>query len=136
MLKFLKNKHFTVWIACCAILLNALMPSIASAFTARAGMAAFQNEICSTAGASAGAKAAVLANKDTPPAAPDGAGGHSDKHCPFCLPHPGNFALPPPVLSYGAPLTGHDFYPPLFYRAPSPLFSWASSSPRGPPQLS
>jgi hypothetical protein len=61
---------------------------------------------------------------------------HSAKHCPFCLPHAGNFALPPAIIPCCAVAAGHDVFPPLYYQAPSLLFAWVSASPRGPPQLS
>jgi hypothetical protein len=33
-------------------------------------------------------------------------------------------------------LDGHDLYPPLYYRAPAPLFNWSAAQPRGPPTVS
>jgi hypothetical protein len=133
MKRFWKNKLITVWIACFAILLNTLVPSIASALAVNNGNSPSWAEICSTANPVASTPSAI--NK-VPATSSEIGDQHSAKHCPFCLPHAGNFALPPAIIPCCAVAAGHDVFPPLYYQAPSLLFSWVSASPRGPPQLS
>lgn len=132
MKRFWKNKLITVWIACFAILLNALVPSIASALVVANGNTASWAEICSTANTTA----ATAAGKKVPATSSSTGEQHAAKHCPFCLPHAGNFALPPASLPCCALAAGHDIFPTLYYQAPSLLFSWVTANPRGPPQLS
>lgn len=128
MKKFWKNKLLTVWIACFAILLNALAPSITYALNAPKHSAPPAAEICRTG------------MKMSGPSSMHHSSGKSDapdaKHCPFCLPHAGSFALPPPSVPCCAVAAGHDLFPSLFYLSPQPLFSWAAANPRGPPLLS
>lgn len=134
MKRFWKNKCLTVWIACLAILLNALVPSLASAMAVRDGAMPSWAEICSTTTITAAA--ANPSNKATPATSTSGEDQHAAKHCPFCLPHAGNFALPPAIIPCCAVAAGHDAFPILYYQAPSLLFSWVTANPRGPPQRS
>ena len=128
MKRFWKNKLLTVWIACFAILLNALAPSISYALNARTDSAAPMAEVCRM-GTSMAKPAPIHHSSDQGDA-------HGAKHCPFCLPHAGSFALPPPDVPRCAIAAGHDLFPSLFYQSPQPLFSWAAANPRGPPLLS
>ena len=128
MKRFWKNKLLTVWIACFAILLNALAPSISYALNARTERASPTTEICR-----AGMKMASPSPMHHTSGKTDAPGA---KHCPFCLPHAGSFALPPPSVPCCALAAGHDLFPSLFYLSPQPLFSWAAANPRGPPLLS
>jgi Protein of unknown function (DUF2946) len=127
---FWNKKIITTWIAIFAILLSALAPSISSALTVltvRNGNSPSWAEICSTSNSTASV------NKKTQSSTSD---AHESKHCPFCLPHAGNFALPPAAMPCCAVAAGHDTFPPLYYQAPSLLFSWVTANPRGPPPLS
>ncbi|WP_295762906.1 DUF2946 domain-containing protein [Undibacterium sp.] len=133
MKRFWKNKLITIWIACLAILANALVPSIASALAARDGNAPSWAEICSTPIAGLAAKKVGTSVALKLPGKID---THTAKHCPFCLPHAGNFALAPAALPCCAVAAGHDAFPPLYYQAPSLLHSWVTANPRGPPQFS
>ena len=126
MKRFWKNKLLTVWIACFAILLNALAPSISYALSARDDRTSPSAEICSMGISSQSSMHHSSGESDA----------HGAKHCPFCLPHAGSFALPPPGVPCCAVAAGHDLFPSLFYHAPQPLFSWAVANPRGPPLLS
>lgn len=128
MKKFWKNKLLTVWIACFAILLNALVPSISYALTARKHSASPSMEICSM-GKSMSSRSSFKHTSDKTDA-------NGARHCTFCLPHAGSFALPPPAVPCCAVAAGHDLFPSLFYLSPQPLFSWAAANPRGPPLLS
>ncbi|MFT5643621.1 MAG: hypothetical protein ACI83P_001168 [Janthinobacterium sp.] len=141
--KFLTRKRLQIWIACCAILLNALAPSIAHALSAQAGRTNAM-VICSvngtkwlatgvsTGAASDGAFTDESAAGDV---APSDSPLHHLEHCPFCLTHAGNFALPASSLAPAAIRGGHDLFSALFYDAPAALFSWSSTRPRGPPAV-
>ena len=134
------KKIITGWIAIFALLLSALVPSMASALTVRNGNLPVWMEICSasnvsSAGGKLSKKMRVAVSAGASISSMNSA-AHEAAHCPFCLPHAGNFALPPAVLPCCAVAAGHDVFPPLYYQAPSLLFSWVSASPRGPPQFS
>ncbi|MDP3842696.1 MAG: DUF2946 domain-containing protein [Oxalobacteraceae bacterium] len=125
MTKFLKIKPLFIWIACFAMLINALAPSISHAVNARSSMPSSpMMEICTMNG--------IQPMAEMP--GPSGVG--SGEHCPFCLPHAGSFALPPSDLPVRAIVAGHDLFPSLFYHAPYRLFSWTAANPRGPPLVS
>lgn len=127
MVKFLKRRQLHLWLACLAILFNALAPSISYAYAAASGAARLA-DICSASGPRS--QAAAQHEPATPTT--DVALDHL-KHCPFCISHAGSFALPfAPALRY-APVQGREVYPALFYQAPAPLFVWTSAKPRGPP---
>ena len=127
MVKFLRRKRLQVWIACLAILLNALAPSISHALSP---VPSTMMEICSATGTRwvAGEQAMTDASKKSPL-------DHL-KHCPFCMTHADTFALPLPLLPSFAVAGGDALFPALFYHSPSPLFSWSAAKPRGPPAIS
>lgn len=131
---FHRRRHcLSVWIACFAILLNALAPSISHAFTAAQGQPPALIEICSVAGTryiAPGADANVSAPVDKNHVAEAAA------HCPFCQTHAGSDALPPPLMPDFHPAALQGTMPRLFYQAPQPLFSWSAAKPRGPPAVS
>ncbi|WP_018411597.1 DUF2946 domain-containing protein [Methyloversatilis thermotolerans] len=55
------------------------------------------------------------------------------EHCPFCMQHVCH-GLPPEIAA-GDPLkaTGSALLPPLYLRAPRPLFAWLMPASRAPP---
>ncbi|WP_248281855.1 DUF2946 domain-containing protein [Parazoarcus communis] len=114
-------------IALFAMLLSALAPAISQAmvpvFEAN-GLALV--EICTSQGMQWVAVDAAEREQ--------GQGDMADMaSCPYCCPHAGTFALPPPDTA-GPGLVHPDLLlPPLFYLAPRPLFAWAASHPRAPP---
>ena len=125
------TRRFAAWIACFAILLAALAPSISQAVAnAKQESGSGWAEICSVAGIR-------FVQVD------DGAsdGGKSDgkamqmEHCAFCSTHAGSVGLPPsPVL----PLlvaSGTAIFPALYYQSPAPLFIWSTAQSRAPPAL-
>jgi hypothetical protein len=127
-----------IWIACLALLMNALAPSISHALATVRGAAATW-EICRTNGPSvsaagqadlvvAGASAA-LAKK----VAPSKADTMAD--CGYCLPHGGSYGLMPTAMTGLGLFGAHQLRPFLFYRAPQPLLALAAAPPRGPPAL-
>ena len=130
MRKFLKSKPLFIWVACFAMLINALAPSISHAVTTwSSAPASPMMEICTMNGVQPMAEMPGLPGSDH--SGPSNAG--SGEHCPFCLPHAGSFALPPSDLPVRAMVAGHDLFPSLFYHAPYRLFSWTAANPRGPP---
>ncbi|MCE3602843.1 DUF2946 domain-containing protein [Massilia sp. P8910] len=122
-----------IWIACFAILMNVLAPSISHALAAVRGDAA-SADICLTdpsARATPGVQAvSLLADQHA----------HTDagmmEDCGYCLPHAGSYSLMPNAITGLAILGGHELRPFLFYRAPQPLLALTAAPPRGPPAIS
>ncbi len=126
------TRQFAAWIACFAILLSALAPSISRAVAhAKQESGSGWVEICSMAGirfvkAEAG-KSGV--------GQPDGKAMQME-HCAFCSMHAGSVGLPPtsPVLPLSLD-AGTALQPALYYQSPSPLFVWSTAQSRAPPGL-
>jgi hypothetical protein len=130
-------RRFTAWIACFAILLASLAPSISYAVAASANPNLSEFEICSIAGL----KLIKVADKvtdsraPTKPSAPAGTATHSE-HCPFCFTHAGSFGLLPTAV-FSLPVASKSPLPPaLLYQAPRPLFMWTAAQSRAPPAIS
>jgi hypothetical protein len=122
------SQRITAWIAACAILLAALVPSVAMAVTKGNSGTSPWGEICSVS-----ADTVSVAGKTAPQ--PADQAGHL-KHCPFCSLHAGGAVLPPSdAVSLPAP-HGAALRPALYYQSPRPLFSWAPAQSRAPPALS
>jgi len=121
-----------IWIACFAILMNALAPAISHAVNGKPR----SWEICLNDGTrvtgigelDAATFAAVTDRRSSKVQAMA-----SLKHCSYCLPHAGSFGLPPSDLALSLPLGGATLRPTLFYQSPLPLPVWSASNPRGPP---
>ncbi|WP_251373313.1 DUF2946 domain-containing protein [Janthinobacterium sp. JC611] len=126
------TRRFAAWIACFAILLAALAPSISRAVAnAKQESGSGWAEICSVAGIR-------FVQVDDDGAADGKSGGKAMQmeHCAFCSTHAGSVGLPPasPVL----PLlvaSGTAIFPALYYRSPAPLFIWSAAQSRAPPSL-
>ena len=126
------TRRFAAWIACFAILLAALAPSISQAVAnAKQESGSGWAEICSVAGIR-------FVQVDDDGAADGKSGGKAMQmeHCAFCSTHAGSVGLPPtnPVL----PLlvaSGTAIFPALYYQSPSPLFIWSTAQSRAPPSL-
>ncbi|MDO8050198.1 DUF2946 domain-containing protein [Janthinobacterium sp. SUN211] len=124
------TRRFAAWIACFAILLAALAPSISQAVaTAKQESGSGWAEICSVAGIR-------FVQVDNDGAADEKSGGKAMQmeHCAFCSTHAGSVGLPPasPVL----PLlvaSGTAIFPALYYQSPAPLFIWSTAQSRAPP---
>ncbi|MBI1891215.1 MAG: DUF2946 domain-containing protein [Burkholderiales bacterium] len=118
--------RFAAWVACCAILLATLAPSISHALAA-GGKSGIWSEICSINGAKL-----VKLSGDNAPSSP---AGKTDgmQHCPFCVTHGGSSDFIP-TTSFSLPaVTPIAVFPSLFYQAPRPPFVWASAQSRAPP---
>lgn len=126
----MKSTHRTLWlwIACFAVLMNALAPSISHAVAYSKGTPPTW-EICRADGTRAtftGGVADVAAKKPLVVMA-------MGEDCAYCAAHAGSFGLPPATVS-GLPAAAQTrLHPFLFYRAPQPLAAWSASRPRGPP---
>ena len=125
------TRRFAAWIACFAILLAALAPSISQAVAnAKQESGSGWAEICSVAG--------IRFVQVDGLAADEKSGGKvmQMEHCAFCSTHAGSVGLPPtsPVL----PLlvaSGTAIFPSLYYQSPAPLFIWTTAQSRAPPAL-
>ena len=128
MVRMTKQWIAYAWIASLAVLFNALAPVVSHSLSL-SSPGTRQVEICTAMGIE------MLPM----PADPDASS--SDRflkglmHCAYCAPHAGSFALLPPAAFVVAALGGHDLYPPIFHRAPRPLFARSFAQPRGPPAL-
>lgn len=125
-----------IWIACFAILMNALAPAISHAVNGKPR----SWEICLNDGTRvtgvgeldyATFVAVTDRSKPQPAAQPM---AHLDMDdCAYCLPHAGWFGLPQADSVLALPLDGAALRPFLFYQSPQPLPVWSASHPRGPP---
>jgi len=124
------TRQFAAWIACFAILLASLAPSISHALAAAKSTGVSWMEICSATGA----KFVQVADDHNPTksSAPAQKAMQSE-HCPFCFTHAGSFGLPPTVVSAFPVASGSPVLPSLFYQSPRPLFIWAAAQSRAPP---
>jgi hypothetical protein len=123
------TKRFTAWIACFAILMTALSPSISQALVTVTNSDAVWTEICSSSGLKQ-----VNTDKERG-SSQDKKAIHSE-HCPFCSTHANMVGLPP-SSSFNLPALSRSFlHPALFYQSPRPLFVWASAQSRAPPAFS
>lgn len=118
-----------LWIACFAILLNALAPSVSHAIAFSKGVPATW-EICRADGSRVTVSGLITATDDSRQA--PGAARAMGEDCAYCQTHAGSFGLPPVRFSL-LPVTGRQAAPFLFYHAPQPLAVWAKAQPRGPP---
>lgn len=117
------------WVALLAILGGALAPAISHAVYQQTGKSFL--EICTAQGTRL-----IAVDADADPG--KGSAQHVVmEHCPFCVPHAGSLGLLPTTeLVFNLPADGFNFYPPLYFSAPRPLFAWASAQPRAPPVFS
>jgi hypothetical protein len=122
--------RWTIWIACFAVLMNALAPSISHAMNT--GVPATW-EICrggagDAMSASGNPDLVVVGMQKAPQ---DNAATMAD--CGYCLPHGGSVALMPSTMTGLGLMGGHALRPFLFYHAPQPLLALSAAPPRGPP---
>jgi hypothetical protein len=125
--------RWTIWIACFAVLMNALAPSISHAMAAANGVPGTW-EICRADGnalAAPGDHDLVVVGQMAKKTTQDKAAPMSD--CGYCLPHGGSLALMPSTITGLGLIGGHALRPFLFYRAPQPLLALSAAPPRGPP---
>jgi len=118
-----------LWIACLAILMAALAPTISRALTVARGDAVPSMEICSVAG---GLTMVPLKFSGQAPDGPQKS-TMSMGDCPCCSMHVATLNVTPMTLApaSGSLITG--LLPVLFYQSIAPLFAWTPVQPRGPP---
>lgn len=121
--------HFAAWIACLAILMASLAPSISHALAAASTAGTVWAEICSAAGLK---MIEVSHGEAADPSAPTTHGLHLED-CPFCLTHANAVGLPPASIPVPLVLSSSFPLPALFYQSPRPLFVWAAPQSRAPP---
>lgn len=116
-----------LWIACIAIFLATLAPTVSRALTVASGLAVPSLEICSVAGGMNMLPATFSTDK------PDTKSSMRIGDCPCCSMHAATLDMPPTtlVLASGELITG--LLPTLFYQSATPLFAWTPVQPRGPP---
>jgi hypothetical protein len=109
-----------IWIACCAVLMNTLAPSVSQAF-ADSGPDRIWGDICTASTSTAGK------------GAPAGPGAHAA--CVFCAAHAASFMLPPPACAPWKTGAANACVPVLVRHAPPPFLALVAAPPRGPPAL-
>ncbi|MEF2266218.1 DUF2946 domain-containing protein [Janthinobacterium sp. LS2A] len=116
-----------LWIACIAIFLATLAPTVSRALTVASGLAVPSLEICSVAGGMNMLAATFSTDK------PDTKSSMRIGDCPCCSMHAAALDIPPTtlVLASGELITG--LLPLLFYQSATPLFAWTPVQSRGPP---
>jgi hypothetical protein len=144
---YFTSKRWTVWMACFAILLNALAPTLSHAMTASARAPATW-EICRAPGSTShlarldGVQQLLAVgkfNQEFTPALAVKAGDHHSMamaDCAYCLPHAAHLAILPTAIAAVPRLDGGAVRPYLFYHAPTPLLALSAAPPRGPPAAS
>ncbi|CAN5448036.1 DUF2946 domain-containing protein [soil metagenome] len=123
------RKAVVAWIACFAVLLATLSPTIALALQREAP--ADWMEVCTAMGTKLVAADGTVG--DSTPALP---GKHLLQHCAYCSLHVTALGMPPMPLSVPALTPFGDAVPELLLVAPRTLFAWATAQPRAPPQVS
>ena len=118
-----------LWIACIAIFMAALAPTLSRALTVASGKAVPSFEICSVA---SGIKMLPVKFGAQQPSAPQPS-TMTMGDCPCCSMHADTLYITPTtlVLATGELITG--LLPVLFYLSATPLFAWTPVQPRGPP---
>lgn len=125
-----KNATIALWIACLAVLMASLAPSISHAINWSSGAAqTVQFEICTSAG---------LISMADPIDAPASPSKHTMamNDCPMCSIHFDHLGLPPTIFPLLPADTRVGPAPRLFYQSPRPLFAWAPPQSRAPPVIS
>jgi hypothetical protein len=148
-----KSRLMFVWLACFAILLNALAPSISHAVALAKGKPRVW-EIClndgsriSGTGELTAADFSTLTNRSDPQAAAKAQAQAKASQananmamnmadCGYCMPHAGSTGLPPSDFTPVLPAAEPSLRPALFYHSPQPLQVWSTANPRGPPARS
>jgi hypothetical protein len=126
-----RTQRFSAWLACFAILLASLAPSISHALAAVDGSTSLFDEICTASGIKSVKPGDALKSKISSPAQ----NNLHFEHCPFCSSHANTTGLPLSVEFQLPVLIGHDLRPVLFYQSPRSLFIWAAAQSRAPPSL-
>lgn len=118
-----RQQQLLAWIACFAILLSALAPTISNMVFANRGSLASLGQICREESAQSFGKADTKIKANS-----------KGEHCPFCLAQSMTGLPSAPVLpDLGVTVS---IVPPLFLSSRQPLFVWLSGQARAPPTIS
>lgn len=122
-----RARQLVGWIACCAVLLGLLAPTITQALPADAGGGWVT--VCTALGMKT---LKVDASGQLDEQAGDPAGMH-ESHCAFCCGSLPVLGLPPAAVTTG--LVDEPFapWPRLFWAGPRLSTVWATAQPRAPP---
>ena len=125
------TRRFAAWIACFALLLAALAPSISQAVAnAKQESGSGWAEICSVAG--------IRFVQVDAGATDDGKSAGKAmqmEHCAFCSTHAGSVGLPPSPIMPLPVASSTAIFPALYYQSPAQLFIWSTAQSRAPPAL-
>ena len=127
------TRRLAAWIACFAVLLAALAPSISQAIAnAKQQSGSGWAEICSVAGI----RFVQVVEDGTTEDGKSAGKAMQMEHFAFCSTHAGSVGLPPtsPVLPLPVAM-GTAIFPALYYQSPAPLFIWSTAQSRAPPAL-
>lgn len=122
--------YLAAWIACIALLLASVLPSVFhSSMAGTRAIVSIPTEICTTSAV----KTVVMVNvHKSGSSSPDKHDVHGED-CSYCRLQADSHGLPP-LTNLAAYLPLDRFpLPSLFYQSPRPLFAWASAQPRAPP---
>ncbi len=127
------TRRLAAWIACFAILLAALAPSISQAVAnAKQQSGSGWAEICSVAGI----RFVQVVEDGTTEDGKSAGKAMQMEHCAFCSTHAGSVGLPPTSPALPLPVaSGTAIFPALYYQSPAPLFIWSTAQSRAPPAL-
>lgn len=146
------QRRIAAWMACVAVLMASLAPSISHALAA-AGVSSFTTpSVWIPAGTPSphhmeqmphdalhgdGTHSHQMQTPESEQAS-HSPGRHSTEahfeHCPFCFTHAGSFGLPPTSACLApAAVSDSDLFASLFYQSPDPLFIWTTAQSRAPP---
>jgi hypothetical protein len=132
--RFFTMAMLAMRIACLAILLAALAPSVSRMLTAAGATPAYAGlpaQICSAADNVYAQAGFVHGTAGKTPAKPS----MLMADCPCCSMHADTFGLPPANKLQLLPVASRSSYlPPLFYQAPRTPFMWAPAQSRAPPR--
>lgn len=118
------------WTAAWAVLLAALMPTVAHAWALGSGSGTAWMEVCTTQGSKWVASDTALDGGSAPGAA------HAAESCPYCSLHVPVLGFPPAEPA-NLPAVSRALVPPAaFLAAPRTLHAWLSTQPRAPPPVS
>lgn len=123
-----------MWIACFAILLNALAPAMSHAISTLSEKSNLWTEVCTANGS----KWIAITSEKAPAKKQDNPAGKTKPpstsvHCPFCLPHDGSQALSPFSIASFVPAAPYRHQLSALYQSAPTSFSWAVAQSRAPP---
>ena len=128
----IRIRHVAAWIACFAVLLAALAPTVSRILAASCIPPSITADVCFSGGTVAVLDADHSDHHSSEPAKKE----LHFEHCPFCLTHAGSFGLTP-IDGLALPaFDGDHVLPSLFYQSLHPLFVWVTPHSRAPPAYS